>query len=75
MRRYRRWMSALLAAATAASISVFPGLALPAAESFAEFHIGASSTDAPERTLSIARYTGTRTAASGSAALRSRPAS
>lgn len=57
MRRYRRWMSALLAAATAASISVFPGLALPAAESFAEFHIGASSTDAPERTLSIARYT------------------
>ena len=56
MRRYRRWMAALLAAATAV-ISVFPGLALPAAESFAEFHIGASSTDAPERTLSIARYT------------------
>lgn len=57
MRRYRRWMAALLAAAAAASISVFPGLALPAAESFAEFHIGASSTDAPERTLSVARYT------------------
>ena len=56
MRRYGRWMAALLAAATAV-ISVFPGLALPAAESFAEFHIGASSTDAPERTLSIARYT------------------
>lgn len=56
MRRYGRWMAALLTAATAA-ISVFPGLALPAAESFAEFHIGASSTDAPERTLSIARYT------------------
>lgn len=56
MRRYRRWMAAFLAAALAASISVFPGLALPAAEPFAEFHIGASSTDAPERTLSIARY-------------------
>lgn len=57
MRRYRRWMAALLAAAMAASISVFPGLALPAAEPFAEFHIGAASTDAPERTLSVARYT------------------
>lgn len=57
MRRYRRWMAALLAAAMAASISVFPGLALPAATPFAEFQIGASSTDAPERTLSIARYT------------------
>lgn len=57
MRRYRRWMAALLAAAMAASISVFPGLALPAATPFAEFQIGASSTDAPQRTLSIARYT------------------
>lgn len=57
MRRYRRWMAALLAAATAASISLFPGLALPAATPFAEFQIGASSTDAPQRTLSIARYT------------------
>lgn len=56
MRRYRRWMAALLAAAMAASISVFPGLALPAAEPFAEFHIGASDSDAPQRTLSIARY-------------------
>lgn len=56
MRRYRRWMAALLAAVTAASLSVFPGLAQPAAEPFAQFHIGASSTDAPQRTLSIARY-------------------
>lgn len=56
MRRYRRWTAALLAAVTAASISVFPGLALPAAAPFAEFHIGASSSDAPQRTLSIARY-------------------
>lgn len=56
MRRYRRWMAAFLAAATAASISVFPGLALPAADPFAEFHIGASDSDAPQRTLSIARY-------------------
>lgn len=57
MRRYRRWMAALLAAAIAASISVFPGLALPAATPFAEFQIGASSTDAPQHALSIARYT------------------
>lgn len=56
MRRYRRWMAALLAAALAASISICPGLALPEAQSFAQFHIGASSTDAPERTLSVARY-------------------
>lgn len=57
MRGYRRWMAALLAAVTAASISVFPGLAQPAATPFAEFHIGASSTDTPQRTLSVARYT------------------
>lgn len=56
MRQYRRWMAAFLAAATAASISVFPGLALPAAAPFAEFHIGARSSDAPQRTLTIARY-------------------
>lgn len=55
MRQLRRWMAAFLAAATIASISVFPGLALPAA-SFAEFQIGASDSDAPQRTLSIARY-------------------
>lgn len=47
-------MAALLAAAMAVPLSVFPGLA--AVEPFAEFHIGADSTDAPERTLSIARY-------------------
>lgn len=56
MKRYRRWMAALLAAAMAASISVFPGLALPAATPFAEFHIGASDSDTPQRTLSVARY-------------------
>lgn len=56
MRRYRRWMAALLAAAMTASISVFPGLALPAGDSFAEFQIGARSSDAPQRTLTIARY-------------------
>lgn len=47
-------MAALLAAAAAVSIS--GGLALPAAASFAEFHIGANDSDAPQRTLSIARY-------------------
>lgn len=56
MRRLRRWMAALLAAAAAVSISVSSGLALPAASPFAEFHIGASDSDAPQRTLSIARY-------------------
>lgn len=56
MKRCRRWMATLLAAATAAAISVSPGLALSAAESFAQFHIGASDTDAPQRALSIARY-------------------
>ena len=56
MRRYRRWMAALLAAALAASISICPGLALPEAQPFAQFHIGASDSDAPQRTLSIARY-------------------
>lgn len=49
MRRYRRWMAALLAAVTAASISA-------SAASFAEFHIGANSSDAPQRTLTVARY-------------------
>lgn len=49
-------MAAFLAAVTAASISVFPGLALPAAAPFAQFHIGASSSDAPQHTLTVARY-------------------
>lgn len=56
MRRCRRWISAFLSAAVAVSISVFPGLALPEAAPFAEFHIGASNSDAPRRTLTIARY-------------------
>lgn len=56
MRQLRRWMAAFLAAAAAVSISVFPGLALPAASPFAEFQIGASDSDAPQYTLSIARY-------------------
>ena len=56
MKGYRRWMAAILTAAAAAVASVHPGLALPAAEPFADFHIGAQATDAPQRIITVARY-------------------
>lgn len=55
-KRYKRWMAAALAAVMTAALSISSGLALPAAEPFAEFRIDATGNDIRDRTISVALY-------------------
>ena len=50
-KRYKRWMAAALAAVMTAALSISSGLALPAAEPFAEFRIDATGNDIRDRTI------------------------
>lgn len=56
MKRFQQWL-AVIAAAVTVFTAVPQGLAMPAQTPFAEFHIDAAGMDAPERTISAARYT------------------
>lgn len=55
MKRFRRWMAVILTVAMTAAASV--SYSLPSQNLFAEFHIDATDMDAPERTISVVRYT------------------
>lgn len=54
MKRYRRWLTAAIAAALTAALSL--STALASADSFADFRIDASGIDAPERDISVDLY-------------------
>lgn len=56
MKRRKRWLAALLAAAMTASLSLSSILAAPEEELFADFRIDASDMDIPDRTISVNLY-------------------
>ena len=56
MKRYQRWIAAALACMMTTAVSISSGLALPAAEPFAEFRIDASGNDIQDRTIAVDLY-------------------